>query len=547
MGDDALALDARGLVVRPAPRPIPNGPRSVADVLADGVRRHPAREALVGRHARYTYAELDRAADAAAAALASAGIGPGDRVAASLPNQSEIVVAFLGAMRVGAVWVGISTALAPPERAYMLADAGARAMLTTPAIAASLAAHRDELPDLEHVWCVDPADGRGDWPDLIARHEGHRSPAVVIDPHAPAAIAYTSGTTGFPKGAVHSQHNMLWPGADGREHDPAPDDERHGVLLPLTLLNLMILGPLFAFVKGTACVCVDRIDPLGLVGWVRDERITRMTAVPAVLHDLLTHPDVDPADLAVLRRPECGGSATPQVFRDLFRTRFGREVLTGYGLTEAPTAVCREMPGDDPLAGCSGRAFAPVEVTILDDDGRPVAPGALGEICVRARRDGPWAGVYTPFLGYWNRPEATAEALRGGVLHTDDLGLLDEQGRLFVKDRRKDLIVRGGANVYPAEVERVLHDHPAVAAAAVLGLPDERLGEIVAAAVQLRPGAEADHGALAAWCRDRLARSKVPERWAFVDSFPRTGMGKIPKRDLVDRFDATPQTRLPRP
>jgi acyl-CoA synthetase (AMP-forming)/AMP-acid ligase II len=191
------------------------------------------------------------------------------------------------------------------------------------------------------------------------------------------------------------------------------------------------------------------------------------------------------------------------------------------------------MPGDALVEGASGRSFAPIEIVILDDEGRDLAPGEVGEICVRARREGPWAGVYTPFLGYWRRPKATRHALRGGVLHTDDLGMLDDEGRLFVKDRRGNVIVRGGANVYPAEVERVLHEHPAVAAAAVVGVPDPRLGERILAIVQRRAGRDdVDADALAAFCRERIARYKVPQHWRFVDDFARTPMGKIRRSEL---------------
>jgi long-chain acyl-CoA synthetase len=531
-----MDLDHRGLVVRPAPRPVPNGPASVADVLREAVAMKSDHEALVGRHGRYTFAELDREVDAAASALHRLGARPGDRLAASLPNHADIVVAFLAAMRMGLIWVGVNVALAPSEKAFMLRDSGASVMLTTPDIAEAL--RSEDTGTLHHVVTSDPSTGAGAWRDLLDSCRSTEPPRPPIDPHAPAAIAYTSGTTGFPKGAVHSQHNMLWPGVDARENDPAPADERHGVMLPLTLLNLQVLGPLFAFLKGTTCVCVDRSDPVGLIQWIRSERITRLTAVPAVLYDLLTHPDVDAADLAVLRRPECGGSATPHSFRELFRRRFGFDVLTGYGLTEAPSAVTREMPGDQLVAGCSGRAFAPVDVVIVDDAGRELPPGSVGEICVRARTEGPWAGVYTPFLGYWGRPEATRAALRDGMLHTGDLGELDASGRLFVKGRRTEVIIRGGANVYPAEVERVLHDHPAVAAAAVLGVADARLGERVVAVIELRAGMHLEPAELEAACRAKLARYKVPERWAFVEEFTRTPMGKIRKQPLAALFDA---------
>jgi acyl-CoA synthetase (AMP-forming)/AMP-acid ligase II len=188
------------------------------------------------------------------------------------------------------------------------------------------------------------------------------------------------------------------------------------------------------------------------------------------------------------------------------------------------------------LAGCSGRALTPVELVIVDEQDQPVPAGTAGEICARAVRDGAWAGVYTPFLGYWRRPDATRRALRDGLLHTDDIGELDHDGRLFVKDRRKDLIVRGGANVYPAEVERVLADHPAVAACAVLGLADERLGQRVAAVVQLRPDLTASAEDITSYCRERVARYKVPEHWVFIDQFERTPMGKIRKGDLRALF-----------
>jgi len=528
-----LLLDDNGLIVRPAPAPIPNGPATVADVLAHACGARPDHEALVGRHNRYTFREVDALADAAAAALHHSGIGPGDRVAASLPNQCEIVIAYLGAMRLGAVWVGINMALAPPEKLYMLRDSDTRLLITTPAI-------RDSLADAPcRVVVVDPNDGTGDWPDFVAAalHDNAEPPRATIDPHAPAAISYTSGTTGFPKGAVHSQHNMLWQGAAARETDPGPSDERHGVLLPLTLLNLIVLGPLFAWLKDTTCICIDRVDALGLRDWLRDEHVTRVTFAPPIVYDLLNHPAVTAADIASLRRPECGGAATPHSLRTLFIERFGTAMLTGYGLTEAPGGLTREMPHDPLLAGCSGKALTPIEVVIVDEHDQPLPPGTAGEICARAVQHGPWAGVYTPFLGYWRRPEATQRALRGGLLHTDDIGQLDDDGRLFVKDRRTDLIVRGGANVYPAEVERILADHPGVAACAVLGLPDERLGQRVGAVLQLRPDCALSHDDLAGYCREHLARYKVPERWIFVETFARTPMGKIRKSDLRVLFD----------
>jgi acyl-CoA synthetase (AMP-forming)/AMP-acid ligase II len=500
-----------------------DGPQTVADVLDRFVARTPEREALVGRSGRFTYAELDRAANSAAAELSRLGVGPGDRVAACLPNDVDLVVAFLGAMRLGAIWVGVNRPLAPPEKEYLLRDSGARAYLVAPDLARQVETAARIVP-------VTPGSV-GHAASDAAR------PRLAIDPHEPAAIAYTSGTTGFPKGAVHSHHNLLLPGAVAASTSAYGPDVRQGVVLPLTILNLVVLAPLVAFQDGSACVCIDRIDAEGLAAWVRDERVGHFAAVPTVFHDLLTHPGVTRADLASLVRPEVGGAECPEEFRRLYRERFGADVVIGYGMTEAPTAVTRTDGRAAPAPGLCGKAVPQLEIRILDEKDEPVATGEIGEICVAPRTSGPWAGVYTPMLGYWNKPEETAKALHHGVYHSGDLGFLDEHGDLYIRGRRNELILRGGANVYPAEVERVLQEHPAVAAAAVLGRPDTRLGQRVVAAVQLRAGAEVSGSDLTGFARERLARYKVPEQIALVPSLPRNAMGKVVKRELEPLFE----------
>lgn len=528
-----MQLDDHGLIVRSAPDPIPGGPQTAAEVLDAKLRAGPDDEALVGRHRTYTYAQLDRAANQAANALQSVGIQTGDRVAVSLPNHCDIVVAFLGAMRLGAIWVGFGQYLAPAEIRVVLEDSTPSLLLCTPAIAAKLS---NDGIEMCQTLSVDPATATGEWVDLV--NGADATPLdVVIDPNAPAAIAYTSGTTGRPKGAVHTQHNMLWPGALARETDPAPPDERHGVVLALSILNMQILGPLYSFTQGETCVLIDESKPAALAEWIRSQRITRLIAVPTIFHDLLVDPDVDPADLSTLRRPECGGSHTPQVVRDLFLERFGQPVHTGYGLTEAPTSVARERVEDVAVAGSVGPPRAAVDIVILDDAGNELPESAIGEICIRARREGTWKGVYSPTLGYWNRPEATREALRGGVLHTDDLGELVD-GLLFVKDRRTALIIRGGSNVYPAEVENVLTEIEGVAGAAAIGIPDERLGERVVALVEPEPAAELSSDRIIKQCRELMARFKVPEEIKFVEQLPRNAMGKIVKSGLRSHFDS---------
>jgi acyl-CoA synthetase (AMP-forming)/AMP-acid ligase II len=534
-GFDYAAHGLRAPERRPA---IPGGgPQSVAELLDRAVAERPGEPALVGRSGRFTWARLDAGANAAAGALAALGVRTGDRVAACLPNDVDLVLAFLGCMRMGALWVGVNRALAPPEQAFLLRDAGAVVWLATPDAADALAPLRGSLPELAHVVPVDPGGPRDAWRARLSAAEGAPRPAHAVDPFAPAAIAYTSGTTGEPKGAVHSQHNLLLPGAVTLATGRHPPGLAMGVVLPMTILNLLVLGPLVAFQYGNRCVAIDRLDPEGLAGWIRRERVGTFVAVPTVFHDLLTHPGVAPEALASVVVPEVGGAECPEAFRALFRARFGREVRIGYGMTEAPTAVAWSDGAEAPAPGLCGRPLPQVELAIAGDDGRRLPAGEVGEICIGPAREGPWAGVYTPMLGYWRRPDATTAAFRDGTYRTGDLGLLAEDGNLYVRGRRNELILRGGANVYPAEVERVLAECPGVAGSAVFGVPDPRLGERVVAAVEPAPGAALSPSALLAFLRPRLARYKLPERIALVARLPRNAMGKVRKRELAPLFE----------
>jgi acyl-CoA synthetase (AMP-forming)/AMP-acid ligase II len=231
-----------------------------------------------------------------------------------------------------------------------------------------------------------------------------------------------------------------------------------------------------------------------------------------------------------------GADSPPEVVR-LFRERFGGDVIIGYGMTEAPTAVTWSDGSVPPGPGLCGRPVPHIEIEIVDEDGQVSEAGEIGEICVRPARHGPFAGTYTPMLGYWNNPDATRTALRNGRYHTGDLGLIEPDGNLYIRGRRNELILRGGANVYPAEIERVLCAHPQVAAAAVVGLVDERLGQRVVAVIQPEPDATPAESDLIEWVSGQLARYKVPESIRFVDEMPRNAMNKIVKPRLVPLFE----------
>ena len=533
-----IDLTAHGLI---APATTPRrlgGPDSVATLLVPLIANDPDREILIGRHGRYTAAELDDLSTRGANALRKLGVVPGSRIAASLPNDATIVIAFLSAMKLGAIWLGINRPLAPPEKAYMLRDSQTNIFIGDETMSQQVKKFHNDLSDLHHVITVDDSTLANNEFMLLLSEADPESSLVHVDPFAPAAIAYTSGTTGFPKGAVHSQHNLLLPGLVASRRTPAvaPDSlQVLGVPLPLTILNLIVLGPLSAYQNGSSLVAMDRVDGLGMAQWIHTEKITNFAAVPAMVHDLLTNPQVTDEMLSSIVAIGVGGADMPDAFRRLYEQRFSKRVSTGYGLTEAPTSVTSEDVSEPPIAGTCGSALPQIKLYILDDDDNELPTGQVGEVCVGPSDFGDFADVYRPMLGYWNKPQETSRALRNGLLHTGDIGLLDDAGHLFIKDRKNDLIIRGGANIYPAEVERVIHDLSDVAACAVIGVPDDRLGERVAAFVEMMPGASLDIQDLLRHCQENLARYKVPDIVTEVQAFDRTPMGKIKKTSLRDQ------------
>ena len=506
-------------------------PAGVFDILRAPVARTPDAPALVTRSGRLTYREFDERADRAASALAGLGIRPGDRVAASLPNDAAIVVAFHGAMRLGAVWVGINQVLAPPEKAYMLGDCGASVLLADDDVADALESAAVEHP----ARVVRPAEWTAAC-DAVTGSSGVVGGGVGggvgsdPDPLAPAAIAYTSGTTGFPKGAVHCQAGLILPGAATvlrRDWGPLL---RKGDSLPLTILNMLTLTTLLTAQAGATAIIIDRADVTSIVEWIRAERISVWNGPPAQLWTMVRDQTIDPAQLSTLDEVWVGGADCPDRLRHDFENRFGVRVCRTYGLTEAPALVSLDDWDGTPPEGTSGRPLDHVALETVD-----------GEIVLKPNPTGPLAGRYRPALGYWGHPEASTGVLEGTTLRTGDLGAVEATGHLRVLGRKSTVINRGGANIYPAEVERVLADAPGVAACAVVGVPDERLGERVGAALEGREGKHIDLDAVTTYCRANLAPYKVPDRWVIVDQLPRNQMGKVPAPAVRELIQAAVQ------
>ena len=506
--------------------------RTVTEVLDHVLLDDPARLALVGPSASLSYEGLDQAADAAAAAFSGLGVCPGDRIAVCLPNDIDIVVAFHGAMRLGAIWVGVNRALSHSEKQMILRASSPRLFVADPQTASE---HTADLA----VVAADPNDPEEGWIGAVTAAMGARR-LPPPDWDRPAGIAFTSGTTGIPKGIVHSQRNLLLPAAAlvrSRRYDHTL---RKGDCLPLTIINLQTMTTLVSSLAGGSCVLTESRYAASIAEWIGCQSVTVWGAVPALLYSMVYDPDIEPSMLSSLREVWAGGAPCPQHLSEAFTGRFKVPVYRCYGLTEAPAVVSMQPIDRVRVSESSGIALPHVSVRVRLDDGSSAPAGTEGELAVGGADDGPYAKAYTPMLGYWQ--DNRLDPFRGAEFLTGDIGVVDEAGNVFVRDRKKVLIIRGGANISPGEVERVLEQAPGVRVAAVLGVPDPRLGQRVVAALEIDPRSWKGTEATINFCRTYLAGYKVPEELAIVDHLPLNAIGKVQIASLVALFSASEQS-----
>jgi acyl-CoA synthetase (AMP-forming)/AMP-acid ligase II len=479
---------------------------------------HPDREAYVHGEKRVTYRWLDRAADGFAATLLELGVAPGDVVCLMLPSSIKFAACYLGALRAGAITSAINLRLGPTEQASIFERTNPRVTVVGDgAVVPEGADGGHELPvtELGHALGADPA-----------------STLPGVAPTDPACIVWTSGTTGAPKGAVYDHVAM---GAISRNIGELtrPGDRR---LLVLPFPHVGYMTRMWdELVNGTTIVLVG--EPWSAdetLRLIREEGITMATGVPTQWTRVLAHPDVDRTDFSGLRVAGIGAAAiAPALVHEMRRT-LGCPVITRYTSTEAGVTTST-LAGDDDetVATTVGRPAPEVELRIAADDGRALPADEVGEVYCRSP---------AMFRGYWRDPATTAAVIdEDGWLHTGDLGFVGADGNLRIVGRLKEMYIRGGYNVYPAEIEGVLADHPAIERAAVVGVPDRDLGEIGVVYVVPRPGGPApDLDGLRAWCRDRLADYKAPDRLEVVDELPLTSMLKVDKRALSERALRSP-------
>jgi fatty-acyl-CoA synthase len=498
------------------------------------VARFPDADAVVSRHqgVSFTYAELNEGVDRLARALMAAGLEPGDRLGIWSPNCVEWLMLQFATAKAGVILVNINPAYRTSELEYALNQSGCRVLVAASSFKSSdyeamVEEVRDNLPALERTIFL----GTTGWDELLAEagevsDEELRERADGLQFDDPINIQYTSGTTGFPKGATLSHHNILNNGFFIGEFCRYTEADRVCIPVPFYHCFGMVLGNLACTTHG-ACIVLPEaaFEPRSVLETVEAERCTSLYGVPTMFIAELDHPDFDQFDYSTLRTGIMAGSPCPvEVMRKVIERMHMDQVTICYGMTET-APVSTQTTADDPLerrVSTVGRVHPHVEIKIVDPiDNKVVPRGEPGELLTRG---------YSVMLGYWNDPERTAEAIdRAGWMHTGDLATMDDEGYVNIVGRSKDMIIRGGENVYPREIEEFLYTHPDVADVAVIGVPDEKYGEEIMAWVQLREGADASGDDLKEFCKGKIAHYKVPRYVKLVDEFPMTITGKVQK------------------
>jgi long-chain acyl-CoA synthetase len=490
---------------------------SLADNLTTTAAKHGDRPAVRLDDLVLSYADLEDGARRVASLLAEKGVGPGDRVGLVLPNVPAFPVIFYGAVMAGAVVVPMNPLLKGREVKYYLDDSGASIVFAWKDMAEEAGKGAAEV-GIECV-NVDPAD----FSDLLAQYE----PATEVidrDDEDLVVLLYTSGTTGQPKGAELTHHNMITNAATSAETliELTENDVVMGCL-PLFHVFGLTCGLNAAVLKGSCLTLIPRFDAGKALQVVGRDRVTVFEGVPTMYAGMLHSEGADAADMSSLRTCISGGSAMPVEVMKSFEKAFDCIVLEGYGLSETSPVASFNRPGHERKPGSIGLPVRGVEMKLVDDEGNDTAEGEVGEIAIRGEN---------VMKGYWGREEATAEAIRDGWFLSGDMATRDDDGYYFIVDRKKDLIIRGGYNVYPREVEEALYEHQDVAEVAVIGIPHDSLGEEVGAAVALKPGAAVTEEELKAFAKERLAAYKYPRAVWLVQALPKGPTGKILRREV---------------
>ena len=506
---------------------------NLATLLTESTKRNPDHTALIFDDFKMKYAELNAASNRVADALVRAGIKQGQKVALLLPNIPQFVFCYYGILKSGGVVVPLNVLLRGGEVAYHLDDSDAVLLIAWEGFAEAAKAGFQEAEECRKLVIIN-APGSTALPEgenVQSFNEFLSGTAATFDmvqtmPDDTAIILYTSGTTGKPKGAELTHFNMFFNARMQVESlgiNWQPDDTTLAAL-PLFHAFGQTCVMNVTLSLGATMTIMARFDPLKAFEIIQRDRVTAFSGVPTMYFYLLNHPDRKKYDLSSLRICTSGGSAIPVEVLSTWEREFGFQILEGYGLSETSPTATFNVLFRPAKPGSVGLPLWGVEVKVADENDQEVPVGQSGEILIRG---------HVVMKGYLKRPEATAECMRGGWFHSGDIGKLDEDGYIYIVDRVKDMIIRGGFNVYPREIEEVLYGHPAVAECAVIGVPDEAMGEEVKAVVVVKPGSDVTEEDIRSYCKERIAANKYPRIVEFYpEPLPKNATGKILKREL---------------
>lgn len=493
--------------------------------------QHPGSEAVIFGETRLDFGTLNSRVNRVARALSARGIDKGDRVSLLLLNGNAFLETFFACAKLGAIAVPLNFRLSPGEISFILSDSGARVLVYHPRFAPLFESIRGETA-LEHGIAVcgpddSPLAGDVDYEETLAE-QPDAEPETLVEQADPLMMMYTSGTTGRPKGAVLTHANPTWITLNTQLSELAIHaGESILTVAPLFHIGGLAIHTLPALHLGARTVLHAMFDPEETLRTIQRERISALFLLPAMWQALTQVPNFDDYDLSSLRYLVSGGSPCPIPVIEFFQGR-GLPFIEGFGMTETTASACVLGNADAVRKnGSVGKPLTHVQMRIVDEDDNDVPPGETGELVLR----GP-----SIFKEYWNRPEATADDCRNGWFHSGDLARQDEEGFYYIVDRKKDMLISGGENVYPTEVEQVLYRHDSIQEVAVIGVPDERWGEVPMALVVPPQGETITLEEIEAYCRDKLARFKTPKHLAVLDELPRTATGKVLKRELRDQY-----------
>jgi long-chain acyl-CoA synthetase len=490
---------------------------NLAEILARSAARDPDRPALRLDDVELSYGQLDEASVRVSGLLREQGVGRGDRVAIMLPNVPYFAVCYYGVLRAGAIVVPMNVLLKAREVAFYLGDSEAKVCFAWHDFGDQAKAGAADANT--ELFLVKP----GEFEALLAEAEPDRGVAETADDDT-AVILYTSGTTGTPKGAELTHGNLARNVEAGLNlFDPSPDEVILGAL-PLFHSFGQTCGLNCAVAAGACLSLIPRFDAGKALGIIERDGVSVFEGVPTMYAAMLAHPERDSFDVSTLRLCVSGGGAMPLEVMRGFEDAFGCAILEGYGLSETSPIASFNHPDKERKPGSIGTPIEGVEMRVVDEDRKPVAQGEVGEVAIRG---------HNIMKSYWRKPEATAEAIGPqGWFYTGDMARVDEDGYFYIVDRKKDLIIRGGYNVYPREIEEVIYEHPAVHEAAVIGIPHPELGEEVGAAIALNESAEATPDEIRDYVKGQVAAYKYPRRIWIVDELPKGPTGKILKREI---------------